>query len=365
MSPPIAKAPVVIAITGMNAKPDNPGPGMAVARCIKESNDLNTKIGEPKIVGLSYDALDPGLYRSDYCNSSYLIPYPSSGEEAVFSRIEHINSIEKIDLLIPCLDSELKTIARIKDRLEAIGIKVLSPDETQIDLRAKDNLPQLAQMAGIKTPAVTRITSTDFFHTCDKEGWKYPLVVKGVFYDAHIVHSPTEAISAFHKISSEWGFPILVQEFIDGGEEVNLSALGDGKGNMIGAVMMKKRAITDKGKAWAGISISDSKLEEAASKLIKASNWSGPLEVEVMQDKQGNYYLIEINPRFPAWIYLSKGVGRNLPESLVKLVIGKESEGNNISFPEYKSGVLFIRYAEELIVELDKFESITMHGFVN
>ncbi len=345
----------VVAVTGMNAKPDNPGPGMAVARCIKESDEFSGKI-----IGLSYDAMDPGLYMSSYCSASYLLPYPSYGEDVLLHRISEIHAIEKIDILIPCLDAELQAMARLKPALEEMGIKLLIPNSEQLKLRNKDSLPELARMAKIKTPDVTRVTSASFFHNCHKEGWSYPLVVKGVFYDAHIAYNADQAIAAFHKISAEWGFPILVQEFVEG-EEVNLTAIGDGKGNMLGAVMMKKRAITDKGKAWAGISIDDPKLNEAAAALIKASNWTGPLEVEVMVDTSGQYQLIEINPRFPAWIYLSVGVGRNLPAALIKVLRGID----NIEFPINKTGMLFIRYAEEMIIPLSDFESITINGSIN
>ncbi|THB71242.1 MAG: ATP-grasp domain-containing protein [Gammaproteobacteria bacterium] len=341
----------VIAITGMNAKPDNPGPGMAVARCIKESETFTGKI-----VGLSYDALDPGLYRPDYCESTYILPYPSSGEEALLERLTQIHEVEKIDILIPCLDAELQAIARLKPTLEEMGIKTLIPDQEQLKMRNKDSLPELARMAGIRTPDVTRVTSASFFYTCHNEGWHYPLVVKGLFYDAKVAYNADEAAAAFHKIAAEWGLPILVQQFVEG-EEVNLTAIGDGNGNMLGSVMMKKRAITDKGKAWAGISIEDKKLNDAAAALIKASNWPGPLEVEVMLDTAGQYQLIEINPRFPAWIYLSVGVGRNLPYALIQNILGTTPE-----FPEYKVGTLFIRYAEELIVSLDEFESIAVNG---
>ncbi len=341
----------VVAVTGMNAKPDNPGPGMAVARCIKESESF-----EGKIIGLGYDALDPGLYMSRYCDSTYLLPYPSSGEDILLERITAIHEAEKIDVLIPCLDAELQAMARIKPRLEEMGIKTLIPDQEQLKLRNKDNLPELSRMAGIKTPDVTRVTSASFFYNCHTEGWHYPLVVKGLFYDAKVVHNADQGAAAFHSIAAEWGLPILVQQFIEG-EEVNLSAYGDGEGNMLGAVMMKKRAITDKGKAWAGISIDDRKLHHAAASLIKASKWPGPLEVEIMLDTSGQYQLIEINPRFPAWIYLSVGVERNLPAALVQTIMGNTPE-----FPEYKIGKLFIRYAEELIVSLEEFESITMNG---
>ncbi|THB70708.1 MAG: carbamoyl-phosphate-synthetase [Gammaproteobacteria bacterium] len=348
----MAKRPVV-AITGMNAKPDNPGPGMAVARCIKESESFSGKI-----IGLSYDALDPGLYRPHYCNATYMLPYPSSGEEALLGRIKEIHAHENIDIFIPCLDAELQAVARIKPELEELGIKTLIPDQEQLKLRNKYNLPELARMAGIKTPGVTRVSSAGWFYDCHMEGWHYPLVVKGLFYDAKVANNADEAAAAFHSIAAEWGLPILVQQFVEG-EEVNLTAYGDGRGNMLGAVMMKKRAITDKGKAWAGISIDDKKLYDAAAALIKAANWPGPLEVEVMLDTAGHYQLIEINPRFPAWIYLSVGVGRNLPAALVQTIMG-----DNPEFKQYHIGKLFIRYAEELIVSLDEFESIAINGFL-
>jgi hypothetical protein len=45
---------VTVAVTGMNAVPDNPGPGLAVARCLREYHGDGIRI-----VGLGYDALDP------------------------------------------------------------------------------------------------------------------------------------------------------------------------------------------------------------------------------------------------------------------------------------------------------------------
>ena len=78
----------------------------------------------------------------------------------------------------------------------------------------------------------------------------------------------------------------------------------------------------------------------------------------MVKDKQGHYQLIEINPRFPAWIYLSLGVERNLPLVLLKLILGEKIE----TFAEAKAGVLFIRHAVENIVNIADFEAIIMHG---
>ena len=92
-----------------------------------------------------------------------------------------------------------------------------------------------------------------------EEDYEYPMVIKGKFYDASIAYNHEQAISYFHKISAKWGLPIIVQEYVSG-TEVNVTAIGDGEGTCIGAVAMRKLYITDKGKAWAGISLDDPEL---------------------------------------------------------------------------------------------------------
>ena len=343
---------ITVAITGMNARADNPGPGVAVTRCLRESPEFTGRI-----IGLGYDALDPGLYLSDYCDAAYLLPYPSAGDEAFLDSLRSIHAKEKIDVLIPCLDAELPGMVRLKPLLDELNIKSFLPTPEQLRLRNKDRLTELAQHAGIQCPETKAITNAGFFYKCQDEGWSYPLVVKGLFYDAKIAHNADQASEAFRRIAAAWGLPVLVQRMANG-EEYNLTAVGDGKGNMLGEVMMKKMALTDKGKAWSGISIFDQALYDASASLIKAINWQGPLEVEVVRDKKGQYQLLEINPRFPAWIYLSVGVGRNLPLILLKLILGKIID----ELPAAKPGVLFIRHAVENIVSIAEFESVVMNG---
>lgn len=341
-----------VAITGMNSRPDNPGPGYPVARCLEESSLFNGKI-----IGLGYDVLDAGLHHRGVSENGYLLPYPSNGAEVLWDRLSDILNENQIDAIIPCLDSELLNFMAIADRLAKRGIHLFIPDRSMLIARNKDRLPDLCANIDIKTPRCERITDPSFFSRCNEKGLAFPLVVKGVFCDAYVVYNREEACVRFNQIVAQWGYPVLVQPFIDG-NEYNLVALGDGNGHMIGAVSMYKRAITEKGKAWAGISTLDPELHLVASKLIAALQWRGPLEVEVLRDKKGDIYLIEINPRFPAWIYLSQGVGRNLPLALLQLMSGQ----NDFNFPPPLAGTLFIRYAQELIVNLSSIEELTIHG---
>jgi carbamoyl-phosphate synthase large subunit len=341
-----------IAITGVNARAENPGPGCAVARCIREHTEF-----KGKIIGLGYDALDAGLYARDLCDQSFLLPYPSSGEDALLQRIKDIQSIEPIDAIIPCLDSEMQSFSRLKKSLSKSNISLFIPSRDQFNLRAKNNLFALCKEIGVRVPETKTVTDPSFFDRCADEGWGYPLIVKGIYYDAIIVYSAFDAHMAFSKLIGTWGYPCIVQKLVQG-DELNLAGVGDGNGNLLSSVMMRKRAVTDKGKAWAGVSVVDKSLERLAAKLVNKLAWQGPLEVEVIKAPDGKIYLIEINPRFPSWIYLSHAVGRNLPVTLLKLMCGEKE----LELAPPSSGTFFIRHAQELIVQLQEFESMMVLG---
>lgn len=345
-------APLVVAVTGMNAVPENPGPGLGVARCLRAAYGKDVQI-----VGLGYDALDPGLYSEEYCDAGYLLSYPLDGAEILLARLAEIHAAQRIDVLIPCLDAELPLMIALAPRLAGMGVRTYLPSADQFQRRAKDRLPELAEIAVVGCPEIRALSRPDFLRTCHTEGWTYPLVVKGAFYDARIAANADEAVQAFQAIAAEWGLPVLAQRFV-AGEEYNLAGVGDGRGALLGSVMMKKRAVTAKGKAWAGVTTSDERLAQVARRLVQELKWRGPLELEVMRDAEGAYHLIEINPRFPAWIYLSHGVGRNLPALLVELALGRQPQ----ELPPAAPGTLFVRQALETIVPLTAFESLMMKG---
>lgn len=345
-------AQFTVAITGMNSLPENPAAGVSVAFCLRQA--FGDKV---RIVGLGYDAFDAGLYINDYCDAAYLIPYPRFGTEALLLRISEIQMMEKINVLIPCLDVELSGIIGIRDNLLSIGVHTCLPRAEQLARCYKDRLPELAKIVNVNYPEIKALCSAHFFNSCTLEGWLFPLVIKGPFCDAKVVLTPEAAIIAFHDIVKDWGVPILVQRYIQG-DEYNLTAIGDGAGNMIGEVMMKKVALTSKNKACVGVATYDEELINIAKKIINELQWNGPFELEVMFDRDGNYHLIEINPRFPAWISLSQKVGRNLPALLLEIIL----ERNISPLNEPVVGSYFIRYAHEQLVSLEQVECMITYG---
>ena len=347
------KKDITVAVTALNAI-DSPGPGIAVIRGLKESEFYNVKI-----IGLAYEILEPGIYMDDMVDKVYQLPYPSSGFDAMLERFRYIQEKEKIDVLIPNFDAELMTFIKLKPYFKKIGIQLLIPTKKQFEERLKGKLNDFGEKHGIKVPKSETIFQINELEDALK-AFEYPVVIKGKFYDAYIATSFEQAREFYFKVSAKWGVPIIIQEFIKG-NEFNITALGDGKGAMMGAVPMRKTFLTDKGKAWAGISIDDPKLIKMAHDIISKTKWAGGLELELMkEDKTNDLYLLEINPRFPAWLYLANGCGQNHSEMLVKLAMNEKVE----PLKKYHIGKMFIRYSYDMICDLDKYEKISIHGEV-
>ncbi|WP_304130992.1 ATP-grasp domain-containing protein [Ignavibacterium album] len=340
-----------IAVTGLNAT-DNPGPGVPVIRCLKESKEYDIDI-----IGLFYDSLDPGIYMENICSACYMIPYPSSGVNALFDRLKVIHEKEKIDVIIPTLDSELYGFVKLQGKLADLGIKTFLPTAEQLNIRSKDKLFEFCGTNQIKAPKnILAASVKDIYSISEK--FEYPVVIKGIFYDAYVVNNFDEAISAFNKIRAKWGYPIIVQEYLKG-DEFNVVALGDGNGQMTGAVAMRKLYITDKGKGWAGITINDNRLIELSRKVIERINWRSGMELEFIKSAEtGEYYLIEINPRFPAWTYLAPAAGQNLPLLMLKMMLGEDIKPQS----SYTIGTIFVRSSWDLITDIKTFEQIASFG---
>lgn len=100
------------------------------------------------------------------------------------------------------------------------------------------------------------------------------------------------------------------------------------------------------------------RLLELTRSFIAKTKWRGGFELELMKNKEGEYVLLEINPRIPAWIYLAVGVGQNIPEALVNLALGNEVK----PFEKYDIGKMFIRYSWDMMVDLSEFEKISTTG---
>ncbi len=327
-----------IAISGLN-NTDNPAPGIPVAKSLKNHN----------LIGLSYDPNEPGVYQNMF-ESIYLMPYPTLGYEELKKRIIEIKEKSDIEVIIPNLDAELPLYIKYQKELEELGIKTYLPSLECFDMRDKSKLPEFSKKLGVKHPKTIKIISLDDLIGATKE-LGFPVMVKGNYYKAYKAYNLDEAIEYYYKISNEWGFPLLVQEVISG-EEINFVGIGNGK-KLIAGVGMKKLSTTGLGKVWSAVSIKNEKLLNISKKFVEMSGWRGAFEFEAMSNGK-DIYVIEINPRFPAWVYFSTMLGINLPQIMIKLINDEKVE-ENFNYPTEK---MYVRYVDETVTDFKTFSNL-------
>lgn len=339
-----------IAVTGLHAA-DNPAPGIGVIRSLRHDPDFHGTI-----IGFAYDVYDTGIFDPELLDHTFLVPYPNQGLEEVYQRIRAIHERVRIDVLMPTLDSELSIYNKLRPRLEELGIRMFLPSEENVRARAKSNLAEFCEDNGIPSPKT--VVLRDLGNVDDAiERVGFPCWVKGVFYEAYPCRTKGEVLQAIDKLRSMWGLPVLIQESLTG-EEFDVCALAK-DGELIAALPIRKTRLTEKGKAWAAVSLRNEAMLDLTRRTLAALRWTGPCELEIMQDARSkDLALIEINPRFPAWIYLGTGAEQNMPPLLVKLALGEKVA----PLPPARSGISFVRHATDLVCPLDYLESLTVHG---
>lgn len=354
MKDDVKKSLPVVAVTGLH-RGDNPQPGAAVVRSMRRVHpDL-------RVVGLSYDPLESGLYSQDIdrVDEAFMLPFPFKGPEALLERLVAIHRAVPFDALVPCLDSEIDNLIAIAPKLKSLGVRAILPTQKSLDDRAKARLDAFCKRHRVPAPRTLAADEpAKLVAFAEKIG--YPLYVKGRFYEASLVYTPAQLIEAFERISARWGAPVMAQEALVG-EEYDIVGLGDGEGGVVGHCAIKKMLRTAAGKGFAGIVVDDPALTKTARAIIKALKWRGPFELEFVKPLGRPHALLEMNPRFPAWVDFPAQIGCNLPARLVDMLCGRAPA----ALPPCEPGQMFLRHCLDIVGDLSKLARISIEGALN
>ncbi len=345
------KANLTVAVSGLH-RGENPQPGAAVIA------SLRRRFPGIRLVGLSYDPLESGLYGQglDHADIAYLIPYPGAGTRALLERLGEIHAREALTAVIPCLDSEIQNYIDLQDALLDMGIRTMLPSQRAFETRHKANLYEFCRQIGVATP-ITRVAMNEFTVHQFAEEIGYPVYVKGCLYEAQLVSSRLELAAAYQEIVRVWGWPIIVQQVI-AGEEYDVAGVGDGKGGIIQSCTIRKLLRTSHGKGFGGIVVDNPEIARLSGRIIGELKWNGPFELEFLKGNGTPYTLFEINPRFPAWIDFPSQIGCNMPALVGERLFGLRSKGSQ----PCAVGRMFVRHSVDVLGDFADFAAMSTSG---
>lgn len=276
------------------------------------ASDINLKI-----YGADMSNSAPALV---FCDFTRLVC--GMRESKYIDELLKICAEDKIDMLIPTIDTDLQILAQNKHCFENIGTKVLVSAEDKIAIcRDKNLTAKFFIDCGLKAP----ITVADY----NNYEYTFPCFIKpkdgSSSINAFKVNNQEELLVYSHLIKD-----YIIQPFIDG-TEYTVDVFCDYEGNPVTIIPRIRLAVRAGEVLKTQISL-DEKIIEETRRIIEKFKPCGPMTVQLIREKKsGDDYYIEINPRFGGGSTLSMRAGSQSAVAVLGMLEGKKYPFSNVS----------------------------------
>ena len=306
----------------------NPQPGVGIVRSIRQGFPNSKVIGveySNRVSGIHWEGIDE-LWIQRPWEELDLDSYGEKVKEALASGGLWISGSDLEAMWLASLfpDGHRNLLAPPMGALKRI---------TKPAVEAARGLP-----VKIPTFISTDHSDWDLHAFCREQNWRVWL--KGPYYDAARTPSWDVFEAARSALSKVWSTErLFLQAHVSGYEEsVMLSAY---KGELLSAISMRKRDVTPEGKTWAGdIAEVPEEFMDPLRRMVRELNWTGGGELEMVRDAAGQLWLLEMNPRFPAWVHGATIAGHNLPALLIEAASGTKARPATAEAQEFTRVVL-------------------------
>jgi len=284
-------------------------------------------------------AADPSLLAPARYAADLAVVPPRIDDPGYVPFLEQVVAEHDVKAVVPLTDLDIHVLAAAGDRLPAF----VAPVETCEAMYDKYRTHMQLTARGLPSPP-TVLPGT--------EPESYPVMVKPRRGSgARSIHpcADREEMEFFIRYVKE---PVMVQRLM-GGPEISIDVLGDLDGRCLNAIprsMLESRG----GESIKGQVLDDPQLVDLARRVAESFGFRGPGTIQVFRDPEIGLGITDVNPRFggafPAPMYAALP-GRSYPELIVRMARGERVEPH---VGEYRSGMHFTRYYEQLELDADR-----------
>lgn len=276
----------------------------------------------------------------------------------------------EVDALISLNDLELPILAENMAKFEDMGVTVLVSSPEVIDICFdKFKTAQWVESIGLKAPK-TYVRLEDAKRALASGEVAFPLFMKPRWgsgsiglesiedmeklemYYRLLIKKIKKSILATASVGDEY---ILIQEKLTG-DEFGLDVMNDLKGNNV-AVSVKKKLAMRAGETDKAVTVDLPAVREIGRKMGENLHHIGNLDMDIMQRANGDYCVLELNPRFGGGFPFSYEAGVNFPKAIIEWLKGNEVDVSLLQ-PEY--GKMFAK--NDYLVEIQQNTNVNKGG---
>lgn len=283
-----------------------------------------------KIVATDMQLSAPALQVADV-----KLQVPAVYAEDYIDRTLEICREHDIKALICLNDLELPILAEQKTRFEELGVKVIVSSPHVIDIAFdKYKTAKWVEALGLNAPK-TYIHLVDAKAALVAEDVHFPLFLKPRWGSGSIgletVEDMEELDDVYHLLfkkikktilatASVGDNYIMIQEKLTG-NEYGLDVMNDLDGNFV-AVSVKQKLAMRAGETDKAVTVNLPEVREIGTTIGHNLKHIGNLDVDIMQRANGDYCVLELNPRFGGGFPFSYEAGVNLPKAIIEWIKG-------------------------------------------
>lgn len=254
-------------------------------------------------------------------------------EEQITMNLIELCKSEDINVIIPMEDAYASHLSQNKKKIEESTNSICAvPDWDVFSLVSdKEKLLSICKDYGIGHPNTAPID--DNYVLLEAEVG-FPSLIKPNHSEGSkgivLVYNKEELQLHAKQIKEKYG-DCTLQEYIENDHYYNLMLYRSAKGEFSNHVIIKilRYYPIKGGSSCLAVSIDNNKMLEMCMQLLDKLNWVGMADFDILEKGDGDYKIIEINPRVPASLRGAEMSGVNFPEIIVSDVLGKK-------LPKYK-----------------------------
>ena len=297
--------------------------GLAAVRALSRGG-FRVTVGER--TGVS--AASTVSFWSRYCAERFRYPDPRSEPAAAAAALAEHFRRHRYEAAIPVGLDMMEVFVR---HGESFTVPVMLPPPDSFRIAGDKRLTfEHAATVGIPVP-----------RTVSAEQWReleLPLVLKNPRTGVTIAHTPEEAAAQVERLGSQIQ-SYVAQEYIPG--ENGFGYFGFFQNGHETAYFMHERLMQfpkEGGPSVVARAIRDSRLRELGRTLLASLCWHGAAMVEFKRsDRNGQFYLMEINPKLWGSLDLAIQSGCNFPVWIVRALMNESTPDSR----DYREGLTY------------------------
>ena len=271
--------------------------------------------GIGKVITADCSDLAPALYTSD---KGYIVP-PIT-DEGYLRKIMEICAGENISAVLSLIDPELRILAGNKKAFEHIGVQ-----------QGFDNVKTFENLDAL-------------ISSHKKKNITFPVFLKERFGSASSGARKINSIESLKAAVNE-DDDLIVQEFIVG-RELGIDIYVDLISREIISIFIKEKFLMRSGETDKAVSVIHPEASALVADVVRHLDLIGPLDMDMIE-KDGRYFIIDVNSRFGGGYPLAYECGENYPQYIINNLMGKVNEAR---IGRYDAGVKMMKHDAVMIL---------------